>query len=138
MLPFEIKHLDHIVLRVQDMQASLHFYSQMLGCQIKKRRDDLGMIHLGAGASMIDLVDARGVLGLQGGGLADPQHRNVDHFCLRIAPFDEDHILGFLHAAGIKADKAVTRYGAEGNGPSIYCFDPDGNQVELKGPSLSG
>lgn len=58
MLPFEIKHLDHIVLRVQDMQASLHFYSQMLGCQIKKRRDDLGMIHLGAGASMIDLVDA--------------------------------------------------------------------------------
>lgn len=137
MLPFEVKHLDHIVLRVQNMKSSLDFYTNMLGCQIKKRRDDLGMLHLGAGTSMIDLVDVKGPLGLQGGGLADPQHRNVDHFCLCIAPFDEGLILDYLHAQGIEVDKAVTRYGAEGNGPSIYCFDPDGNQVELKGPPVS-
>lgn len=138
MKPFEIKQLDHIVLRVQDMQASLDFYTRTLGCRIEKRRDDLGMIHLGAGTSMIDLVDARGPLGIQGGGLADPRHRNLDHFCLRIAPFDESRILAFLHSAGIKAEKAVSRYGAEGDGLSIYCFDPDGNQVELKGPPLPG
>ncbi|ONN71206.1 VOC family protein [Pseudomonas oryzihabitans] len=136
MLPFEVKHLDHIVLRVQNMQASLNFYTNILGCQIKKRRDDLGMIHLGAGTSMIDLVDVQGPLGLQGGGLVYSQHRNVDHFCLRIAPFDQALILDYLNAQGIKADKAVTRYGAEGDGLSIYCFDPDGNQVELKGPSV--
>lgn len=137
MSPFKIKHLDHVVLRVQDMQRSLDFYTNTLGCQFKKRRDDLGMIHLAAGASMIDLVDVEGPLGLQAGGPADPQHRNVDHFCLRITPFNEAEILSFLSSVGIKAEKAVTRYGSEGDGPSIYCFDPDGNQVELKGPAIS-
>ncbi|WP_256659538.1 VOC family protein [Pseudomonas sp. H9] len=119
------------------MQRSLAFYTQTLGCQITKHRDDLGMIHLAAGTSMIDLVDVQGPMGRQAGGPADPQHRNVDHFCLRIAPFDETEILAFLHSVGIKAEKAVTRYGAEGDGPSLYCFDPDGNQVELKGPPVS-
>jgi glyoxylase I family protein len=137
MIPFEIQHLDHVVLRVQDMQRSLDFYRQTLGCQVMKRREDLGMIHLRAGASMIDLVDVQGPLGLQAGGPADPQHRNVDHFCLRIAPFREADVLSFLSSVGIKADKAATRYGAEGEGPSIYCFDPDGNQVELKGAPIS-
>ena len=84
MIPFELKHLDHVVLRVQDMDRSLTFYIETLGCEVKKRRDDLGMIHLCAGSSMIDLVDVAGPLGQQAGGPADPQHRNVDHFCLRI------------------------------------------------------
>ena len=134
MIPFEIKQLDHVVLRDQNMQRSLDFYTHTLGCEVVKRRDDLGMIHLRAGASMIDLVDVEGPLGLQAGGPADPQHRNVDHFCLRITPFKEAEILSFLSLSGIQAEKAMIRYGAEGEGPSIYCFDPDGNQVELKGP----
>nr|WP_288911197.1 VOC family protein [uncultured Pseudomonas sp.] len=137
MIPFEIKHLDHVVLRVQDMPRSIEFYIQTLGCQIKKRRDDLGMIHLRAGSSMIDLVDVHGPLGIQTGGTPDNHHQNVDHFCLRISPFNEANILDHLHSLGIRAEKAVTRYGAEGDGPSIYCFDPDGNQIELKGPSVS-
>ncbi|MCM2459435.1 VOC family protein [Pseudomonas sp. CG7] len=137
MIPFEIKHLDHVVLRVQDMPLSIEFYIRTLGCQIKKRRDDLGMIHLGAGSSMIDLVDVHGPLGIQTGGTPDRNHQNVDHFCLRISPFNEANILGHLHSLGIRAEKAVTRYGAEGDGPSIYCFDPDGNQIELKGPPAS-
>ncbi|WP_198529086.1 hypothetical protein [Comamonas testosteroni] len=83
---------------------------------------------------MIDLVDINGVLGLHGGGPADPSNKNVDHFCLRISPFNETEILNFLASMGIDADKAEVRYGAEGDGPSIYFFDPDGNQVELKGP----
>lgn len=134
MIPFEMKHLDHVVLRVRDMDRSLAFYIETLGCQLERRRDDLGMIHLRAGASMIDLVDIAGPLGQQAGGPADQNHRNVDHFCLRISPFREAEILAHLHALGVRAEPAVTRYGAEGEGPSLYCFDPDGNQVELKGP----
>jgi len=30
--------------------------------------------------------------------------------------------------------EVARRYGAEGQGPSIYIQDPDGNTVELKGP----
>jgi len=35
---------------------------------------------------------------------------------------------------GIDCGEVATRYGAEGNGPSIYFDDPEGNKVELKGP----
>lgn len=134
---FKVQHIDHVVLRVKDMERSVDFYTQVLGCAIKKRNEQYAMIHLGAGSSMIDLVDINGPLGSLGGGAPGKERRNVDHFCLRVEPFDEQAILAHLQAFGIVADKAVTRYGADGVGLSIYCFDPDGNQVELKGPSVS-
>lgn len=135
---FRVQHIDHVVLRAADMERSVDFYTQVLGGAIKKRNEQYGMIHLGAGSSMIDLVDVNGPLGAMGGGAPGKERRNVDHFCLRVEPFDEQEILAHLQAFGIVADKAVTRYGAEGVGLSIYCFDPDGNQVELKGPPESG
>lgn len=63
MRPFNLQRLDHVVLRVRDMQNSLRFYTQIVGCDIAKQRPDLGLVHLRAGASMIDLVDVNGVLG---------------------------------------------------------------------------
>ncbi len=85
---------------------------------------------------MIDLIDVQGPLGAAGGAAPEKERRNVDHFCLRVDPFDEAAIVQHLQAFGIAADKAVLRYGAEGEGLSIYCFDPDGNQIELKGPAV--
>lgn len=67
MRSFSIQRIDHVVLRVQDIEHSLAFYTSVLGCDVKKRRDDLGMIHLSAGTSMIDLVDVNGPIGRQGG-----------------------------------------------------------------------
>ncbi|MDH1303794.1 VOC family protein [Achromobacter sp. GD03932] len=133
---FQIKHLDHVVLRVQDLARSVDFYTKVLGCSVKKKNDKLAMIHLSAGGSMIDLIDVQGALGAAGGAAPEKERRNVDHFCLRVDPFDEAAIVQHLQAFGIAADKAVLRYGAEGEGLSIYCFDPDGNQIELKGPAV--
>ncbi|MFS6828474.1 hypothetical protein [Cyanobium sp. ATX-6F1] len=45
----------------------LRFYTDVLGCSFTKRNERLGMIHLRAGKSQIDLVDADGALGLAGG-----------------------------------------------------------------------
>ncbi|BEM16118.1 TPA: VOC family protein [Serratia marcescens] len=135
MRPFNLQRLDHVVLRVRDMQNSLRFYTQIVGCDIAKQRPDLGLVHLRAGASMIDLVDVNGVLGKKGGETPDPQRQNVDHVCLRIDPFNEDALLTYLRSQGIDVDPAESRYGAEGDGPSIYFSDPDGNRVELKGPA---
>ncbi|RQR54581.1 VOC family protein [Burkholderia sp. Bp9140] len=137
MSPFEVKHIDHIVLRVNDVERSIAFYESVLGCSVDRRRDDLGMVHLRAGNSMIDLVDVHGPIGRNGGGAAGSGRRNVDHFCLRIEPFDEDAILAHLETFDLTADKAVMRYGAEGDGSSLYCFDPDGNQIELKAAALT-
>ncbi|MGO4400875.1 VOC family protein [Achromobacter sp. PAB15] len=133
---FQIKHLDHVVLRVRDMERSVDFYTNVLGCSIRKKNEKLAMIHLGAGGSMIDLVDVQGPLGAAGGLAPGKEGHNVDHFCLRVDPFDETAILKHLQAFGVAADKAVMRYGAEGEGLSIYCLDPDGNQIELKGPAI--
>jgi catechol-2,3-dioxygenase len=52
-----------------------------------------------------------------------------------VEDFDEAAILAELAAAGVPAGPAESRYGAEGEGPSIYISDPEGNTVELKGPA---
>ncbi|TPG74242.1 VOC family protein [Pseudomonas arsenicoxydans] len=135
MPPFTIQHIDHIVLRVQDLERSITFYAQVFGAELVKRRDDLGLVHLRAGTSMIDLVSLDGELGRKGGAAAGQEGRNLDHVCLRIEPFDEVALVSHLQLFGLTAAKAAKRFGAEGYGLSLYCFDPDGNQVELKGPS---
>jgi catechol 2,3-dioxygenase-like lactoylglutathione lyase family enzyme len=132
--PFSVLRIDHIVLRVKDIERAITFYRDVLGCAIEKRRDDLGLVHLRAGASLIDLVTPDGPLGRQGGALAGVEGRNVDHICLRIEPFDEAAIRALMAAHGAAVNGEVqNNFGAEGNGPSIYIADPDGNTVELKG-----
>ncbi|WP_440533116.1 VOC family protein [Variovorax sp. YR566] len=132
--PFSVLRIDHIVLRVKDMERAITFYRDVLGCAIEKRRDDLGLVHLRAGASLIDLVTPDGPLGMQGGALAGVEGRNVDHICLRIEPFDEAAIRALMVAHGVAVNGEVqNNFGAEGNGLSIYIADPDGNTVELKG-----
>ena len=137
MSPFAVKRIDHLVLRVRDLSRSIEFYRAVLGCEIVRRRDDLGLIHLRAGTSMIDLVDVNGKLGARGGSPAGPEARNVDHFCLRIEPFDEQSLIEHLKNCSVEPlGKAAVNFGAEGEGLSIYFPDPDGNVIELKGPAM--
>jgi len=132
--PIRIRDIDHLVLRVVDVDAMLAFYCGVLGCAVERRLDDLGLIQLRAGRSMLDLVPVDGKLGRVGGAAPGEGARNLDHFCLRIDPFDEPAIRRHLQAAGIAAGETASRYGAEGQGPSLYIADPEGNTVELKGP----
>lgn len=135
MRPFTVQRIDHIVLRVRDIDRAEGFYRDLLGCELVRRRDDLGLRHLRAGASMIDLVSVDGKLGSRGGSAAGSGGRNVDHLCLRIEPFDEAAIVAHLAAYGIAPHApASNNFGAEGDGPSLYFDDPDGNAIELKGP----
>jgi len=129
-----VRDIDHIVLRVIDVDVMIDFYARILGCPVEKRQDDLGLVQLRAGRSLIDLVSIDGQLGRVGGAAPGPGGRNVDHFCLRVEAFDEPALRAYLQAAGVSVGEAGSRYGAEGEGPSIYIADPEGNTVELKGP----
>ena len=129
-----IADIDHLVLRVVDLPRMLHFYGEVLGCTVERRQDTIGLVQLRAGRSMIDLVPVDGKLGRAGGAAPGPEGRNVDHFCLRVDPFDEAGIRAHLQAHGVAAGPTEPRYGAQGEGPSIYLSDPEGNVVELKGP----
>ena len=129
-----LQGLDHLVLRVVDLDAMLAFYVGVLGCNIERRQDEIGLVQLRAGRSLIDLVPVDGKLGRMGGAAPGAEGRNMDHFCLRVEPFDVAAIRAHLAAHGVDAGPTESRYGAEGEGPSIYLSDPEGNVVELKGP----
>jgi glyoxylase I family protein len=129
-----IREIDHVVLRVANLDNMLQFYCDALGCHVERRQDALGLVQLRAGGSLIDLVPVDGKLGRAGGVAPGPQGRNMDHFCLRVEPFDEAAIRSQLTKYGYSAGPVEQRYGAEGEGPSIYVTDPEGNVVELKGP----
>ncbi len=129
-----IQAIDHLVLRINDIDAMLHFYCSALGCTVERRKDDIGLIQLRAGRSLIDLVPVDGPLGKAGGAAPGTQARNLDHFCLRIDRFDEAELRTHLEEFGIEMGEVAARYGAEGVGPSVYLTDPEGNVVELKGP----
>ena len=133
-VPFSILQLDHVVLRVRDMAAMRAFYCDVLGCRIEREQPAIGLLQLRAGASLIDLVAVDGTIGRQGGAAPGVEGRNVDHLCLRVDPFDRDAITAHLRAHGARIGEFGLRYGAEGEGPSQYLFDPEGNLIELKGP----
>ena len=136
-LPFSVQRIDHLVLRVRNLERAVAFYGNVLGCEVARRRDELGLVHLRAGSSLIDLVSVDGSLGRKGGAAAGDTGRNLDHLCLRIDPFDEAALIAHLDAHGVAPDGAVqNRFGAEGDGPSLYFADPEGNTIELKGPPL--
>jgi catechol 2,3-dioxygenase-like lactoylglutathione lyase family enzyme len=129
-----IREIDHLVLRVRDLERMLGFYRDVLRCTVERRRDEIGLVQLRAGRSLIDLVPAEGKLGKIGGAPPSPEGRNLDHVCFRVDPFDGEAIRAYLAGQGLDAGQIASRYGAEGEGPSIYVTDPEGNTVELKGP----
>jgi catechol 2,3-dioxygenase-like lactoylglutathione lyase family enzyme len=131
---FRIVGLDHVVLRVTDVGRMVGFYRDILGCSIERERPEIGLTQLRAGRSLIDMVAVESELGRKGGVGPGPEGRNMDHFCLRIEPFEPDALARLLASHGLAAGEVKTRYGAEGDGPSIYLTDPEGNTVELKGP----
>lgn len=131
----EIRQLDHVVIRARDLDAMVQFYCEVVGCALDKRVDHLGLVHLRAGKSMIDLISVDGKLGSLGGAPPQSEGHNMDHLCLRIEPFHLPEIISHLQKYGVEASELQQNYGAEGYGPSIYIKDLEGNTIEFKGAS---
>lgn len=132
--PFQLAQIDHVVLRVRDVAAMQRFYCEVLGCTEERRQDEIGLVQLRAGDSLIDLVSLDGKLGRLGGAGPGTEGHNMDHLCLRVENYDEAAIVAHLQAHEVRVGDIGSRYGAKGEGPSIYLYDPQGNMVELKGP----
>lgn len=130
-----IRNIDHVVLRVRDIESMRRFYCDVLGAVHVAYRPQFGMSHLRVGSAMLDLVEVDGPLGKQGGAAPGTEGRNMDHMCFRVEPFDQEAIVAHLRKLGVALGDIRSRFGAEGSGISIYLSDPEGNTVELKGPS---
>ncbi len=135
--PINIVQIDHVVIRVNNLELMIDFYTAVLGCLLEKDPGEMRLAQLRAGNSLIDLVDAKGPLGKQGGDLPDRNAPNMDHVCLQIKPWDVNTINTHLKEHGVEPGNIANRYGAEGHGPSMYINDPEGNSIELKGPSIT-
>ena len=128
-----IQNIDHVVLRVADLDAMTRFYVDVLGARPEKSDETLGLYQLRVGTSLIDLVPVQSRLGRSGGAAPGAEGRNVDHICFRVLPWDGERVREHLAAHGFEGE-IVSRYGADGDGPSVYVTDPENNVVELKGP----
>jgi len=134
--PIQIRQLDHVVLRVRDLTRALAFYVDVLGCREERRLDELGLVQLRAGASLIDLVPVDGPLGRAGGAAPGKEGRNIDHVALRIERLDLPALRAHFARHGIDLAEPERRYGGEGYALSIYLRDPDDNVLELRGEPL--
>ena len=128
-----LEAIDHVVFRVVDLEKVARFYIDVLGARWEKKQESIGLYQLRAGTALIDLVPVDGKLGRMGGAAPGPEGRNVDHVCFRVLPWNGEAILDYLREHGIESEIS-SRYGAEGDGPSIYLADPEGNNLEIKGP----
>ncbi|EAR61839.1 VOC family protein [Neptuniibacter caesariensis] len=119
---FSIEKLDHIVVNTADVDKSLRFYIDVLGCELVRKLDKPELYQLKAGSSLIDLkpVDLL------------EKCSNVDHFCLQISPFEPEVLLPYLGRNSVPYGSVERRNGASGFGSSVYIEDPDGNRIELK------
>ena len=115
--------LDHVVFNVADVERSLRFYCDELGLVAVRvdewRRNEVFLPSVRVDeATIIDLVP----LARTG--------ENADHICLVVEPTD----LAALKASGRfeVVDGPDRRFGARGDGTSLYIRDPDANLVELR------
>lgn len=131
-MTLKVRGVDHVVLRARDLAALERFYVEVLGLAVERRQDLIGLVQLRAGAQLIDLVAAGGMLG---GGAPDPSEagRNLDHLCLNVEDFDLARVTAHLEAHGVAVGESGRRYGAGGFGVSLYLTDPEGNGLELRG-----
>ena len=130
-MTLKVTGVDHLVLRTRDLAALERFYVDVLGLAVERRQDLIGLVQLRAGAQLIDLVAAKGMLG----GGPDPSEagHNLDHLCLTVEDFDLARVTAHLEAHGVAAGESGRRYGAGGFGVSLYLTDPEGNGLELRG-----
>lgn len=129
----EITGIDHLVLRARDAEALAGFYTGVLGLTVERRQDAIGLVQLRAGSSLVDIVAVDSKLGRMGGAAPGVEGRNLDHFCLNVRGFDLEAVKAHLEAHGVAIGEDGLRYGAGGEGVSLYLTDPEGNGLELRG-----
>ena len=124
----DIASIDHVVLTVRDVRASVAFYTRVLGMREVVFGSDRRA--LAFGTSKLNLHQA--------GREIEPKASHaapgaVDLCLLAHTPIAE--ILSHLAAHGVTVEHGpVERHGAEGPILSVYVRDPDGNLIELSNP----
>ena len=124
----QVLELDHIALKVRDMDATLAFYVDLLGLECLRleefRRGEVPFVSARVtGDTILDFFPHEGPV----------EGRNQDHLCFVIAETDMHALSKRLRDRNVPiVQDVIARWGARGMGVSLYVNDPDGNMVELR------
>jgi catechol 2,3-dioxygenase-like lactoylglutathione lyase family enzyme len=125
-----VVQLDHVVLEVRDVRASLDFYGRVFGLASVREREFLSgqvpfaSVRINRG-TLIDLFPRK----MWGGR----RPANPNHFCLTFSASGFRNLCDRLTSQGVKIRRtAEHNYGALGYANSIYVWDPDGVEVEAR------
>jgi catechol 2,3-dioxygenase-like lactoylglutathione lyase family enzyme len=146
-----IERIDHINLVVDDMQAAIGFYCDLLGMRLTKQAtiggpwiDAMtGLSAVEADVAFVELPDGPGIellhyrqpQGTRPEGLARPNTKGLRHFALRVGNLDE--LAARMKAAGVRLVSEVQEVPtaqvdyADLHKRLLYCYDPEGNLLEL-------
>ena len=96
---FKVIGLDHIVLRTSNITKMLHFYCDILGCAIEKQQPEINLTQVRIGDHLIDLVEVSEPISTQA--------RNLEHFCLRIDPFNYESLKNYFQTHDVPLHRYV-------------------------------
>ena len=118
-----VTELDHLVLRCRDIETTLAWYQDNLGLapvRVDEWRDGTVLfpsLRINTN-TIVDLLPG------------DSHDGRLDHICIVVEPLDFDALVASGRFEVL--DGPDQRYGARGNGTSVYVRDPDGLTVELR------
>lgn len=130
---FKIVDLDHIVLRVKDVERAIAFYTGVLGLEPYRLKE----FRAGEVPFPCARVNDHTIIDLLPWPDEEPVgdgHRNLDHFCMVVDGVDMGEFTAYLQSRGvvIDHDRSGRRSGAQGMADSIYIKDSEGNTIELR------
>ena len=128
----KITEMDHIVLRVKDVEVSLKFYCETLGMQSERVEQwKAGDVRFPSARLNADtIID---FFATDQEPIAKDGVKNQDHYCMVIEPTDMDELKAKFEAMGVEIQAGPgKRWGSHGDGISLYIYDPDNNVVELR------
>lgn len=124
--------LDHVGVKVTDLDRSIRFYCDLFGFEMVDRRrlgnSNVEAAAMQVGGSILFLLHAASFR-----ARSSEEHGGVDHFCLTFTEPEFQEILDRIKAMGVRLEGGVVpRTGATGRSDSQYILDPDGNRIEVK------
>jgi glyoxylase I family protein len=136
--PISVLGLDHLNIRVADLDRSLAFYGGVLGMREVKRNTradgSASLVAMRAGNCVVFLQPSPGYR-----APADDKDSGLDHYSLEIEAQDPEALAAYLRSNNVHiVTGPAKRWGGHGDGTSIYVHDPDGHEVELKQYNLGG
>ena len=128
----KITEMDHIVLRVRDVETSLRFYTQVLG-MLAERVEQWRAGEIRFPSARLNADTIIDFFGSDQEPIGRDGAKNQDHFCMVIEPTDMEELKAKFEGIGVDIQAGPgKRWGSHGDGISLYIYDPDDNVVELR------